>query len=82
MIDVHRLRPLITLVLVLVTLAPSFAEMFTADLSPIVVLVRLALALALIGTLVWLISRVLLHYARIQAAGGRGSEDSQSSPQF
>lgn len=82
MIDVHRLRPLVTLALVLLTLLPSFVEMFTEDLSPIVVLARLALALALIGTLVWLISRVLLHYARIQAAGEQGREDSQSSPQF
>jgi len=79
-VDVHRLRPLITLVLVLVTIAPSFAEMFTSGLSPVVVLLRLALALALLSTLVWLISRVLLHYARIQAA--REREDSQSSPQF
>lgn len=82
MIDVHRLRPLITLALVLLTLLPSFVEMFAEDLSPIVVLARLALALALIGTLVWLISRVLLHYARIQAAGEQRREDNQSSPQF
>lgn len=82
MIDVFRLRPLITLVLTLLTLLPSLVEMFTEDLSPIVVLVRLAMTLALIATLVWFISRVLLHYARIQAEVESRREDSQSSPQF
>jgi len=83
-IDVRRLRPLIIVVLAFIILLPSFIEMLTQGLSPIVVLARLAMALGLIGTLVWLVSGVALHYARIQAlAGGeKGSEDSQSDPQF
>ena len=67
MVDIRRLRPLFIVVLTFITLLPSFFAMATQDLSPIVVLARLVEALALIGTLVWLVSGVVLHYARIQA---------------
>jgi len=86
MVDVRRLRPVIVLVLALITLLPSLFEMATQGLSPIVVLARLAEALGLIGTLVWLVSGVVLHYARIQAVSeaGRdqGSEETKATSQF
>ena len=79
MLDVRRFRPIFVAVLAFLTLLPSLFEMVTQGLFPIVVLARLAEALGLIGTLVWLVSGVVLHYARIQAdskaAGNQGSED-------
>lgn len=86
MIDVHRLRPLISVVLALLALAPSLIEMATQGLSPILVLARLAQALALFGTMVWLVTGVVLHYARIQAGtnlvAGQEREDTQQRSQF
>lgn len=86
MIDVRRLRPLIIVVLAFITLLPSFIEMVTQGLSPIVVLARLAVALGLIGTLVWLVSGVVLYYAQIQAGSearpDEGSEETQATSQF
>jgi hypothetical protein len=86
MVDVSRLRPLIVVVLALLTLVPSFIEMATQGLSPILVLARLAQALALFGTLVWLVTGVVLHYARIQAgtelAQNQDREDTQQRSQF
>lgn len=79
MVDVRRFRPIFVAVLAFLTLLPSLFEMVTQGLSPIVVLARLAEALGLIGMLVWLVSGVVLHYARIQAkseaGGNQGSED-------
>jgi hypothetical protein len=67
MADVRRLRPVVTIVGVIVVLLPSFDEMVTEDLSPLTVLFRLAEAMVLLSALVWLVSAVVLHYARIQA---------------
>lgn len=86
MIDVHRLRPLISLVLALLALMPSLIELVTQGLSPILVLARLAQGLALFGTLVWMVSGVVLHYARIQAGTISGAsterEETQQRSQF
>jgi len=64
--DIRRCRPLIVIVLAIVVLLPSFDEMLTQGLSPLTVLARFAECLAVIGILVWVVSAVVLHYARIQ----------------
>jgi hypothetical protein len=81
MSDIRRLRPVVVVVLTIVFLLPSLNQMATQDLSPLVVLTRLVEAMALVGTLVWLVSAVMLHYARIQAdsQAGRGREDETQS---
>lgn len=66
-LDVRRFRPVMVVALTLVTLVPSLYEMFTEDLSPLVVLIRLAETFPLMGLMVWLVSGVALRYARIQA---------------
>jgi hypothetical protein len=71
MTDIRRLRPVVAVVLTIVFLLPSLDQMVTQDLSPLVVLLRLVEALALVGTLVWLVTSVMLHYARIQAEAQR-----------
>jgi hypothetical protein len=43
-------------------------------LSPLTVLARLALSLAVVGALVWAVSALVLHYARIQVKSGREQE--------
>ena len=73
MSDVRRLRPAVAVVLAIVFLLPSFDEMVTQDLSPLAVLVRVVEAMALVGTLVWLVTAVVLHYARIQAESQGGA---------
>jgi hypothetical protein len=81
MSDIRRLRPVVVVVLTIVFLLPSLNQMATQDLSPLVVLTRLVEAMALVGTLVWFVSAVMLHYARIQAdsQAGRGREDETQS---
>ncbi len=54
--------------LAVLALSPSLFEMVTQGLSPETVLARLAMALLLIGGLVWLVSGVVVHYARVQAS--------------
>jgi hypothetical protein len=71
MADIRRLRPVIVVALVIVVLLPSLDEMATQNLSPLTVLVRLTEGLAFIGTLVWLVSAVVIHYARIQVEAQR-----------
>jgi len=66
--DVRRLRLLGVVILALITLVPSAVEMFRQNLSPVTVLLRLVLALVVLGVLVWAISGVVLHYARVQVA--------------
>jgi hypothetical protein len=79
--DIRRLRPVVAVVLTIVFLLPSLNEMATQDLSPLVVLSRLVEAMALVGTLVWLVSAVMLHYARIQAdAQAGGSREDETHP--
>lgn len=66
-VDVHRLRPALAIVLAAITLIPSLLEYFAGDLPIILVLVRFAEALVVIGALVWSVSYVVLRYARTQA---------------
>jgi hypothetical protein len=74
MLDIRRVRPLIVIVLTTVALLPSMDEMITQGLSPLTVLVRLAEGLVVIGALVWAVSGVVLHYARIQAQSPRSRD--------
>jgi hypothetical protein len=64
--DVRRLRPLIVIVLAIVTLLPSFDQMLTQGLSALSVLARFAASLAVCGALVWVVSAIVLYYARVQ----------------
>lgn len=52
--------------LALVVVAPSVVAMFREGLSPVTVLLRLVLTLVVVGLLVWTISGLVLHYARVQ----------------
>jgi hypothetical protein len=65
--DVQRLRPLASIILALVMVLPSLWEMFTGNLTAATLLLRLALALVVSGVLVWIVTGVVLHYARVQA---------------
>jgi hypothetical protein len=73
--DIRRLRPVIVIVLATVVILPSMYEMVTQALSPLTVLFRLAQGLAVIGILVWIVSAVVVHYARIQVKSQRGGGD-------
>jgi uncharacterized membrane protein YdbT with pleckstrin-like domain len=64
--DIRRLRPLASVVLTVIVMAPSFVEMGTQALSALSVLERLAVSLALVSVLVWLVTGLFLHYARVQ----------------
>jgi hypothetical protein len=64
--DVRRLRPLASVIVTVLVMTPSFVEMGTQSLSALSVLERLAASLALVSVLVWLLSGLVLHYARTQ----------------
>jgi hypothetical protein len=64
--DVRRLRPLASVIVTVLVMTPSFVEMGTQSLSALSVLERLAASLALVSVLVWLVSGLVLHYARTQ----------------
>ena len=72
--------------LALIVLLPSLDEMVTQGLSPLTVLARLAESLAVVGALVWAVSAVVLHYARIQVESpqerGAGERNPCLTPQF
>jgi hypothetical protein len=53
-------------IVTVLVMAPSFVEMGTQDLSALSVLERLAASLAVVSVLVWLVSGLVLHYARTQ----------------
>jgi hypothetical protein len=72
--DVRRLRPILVIALTMVVLLPSLDDMVVGGLSPLTVLARLALSLAVVGALVWAVSALVLHYARIQVKSGRDQE--------
>ena len=72
--DVRRLRPVLVLALTIVVLLPSLDDMVVGGLSPLTVLARFAVSLAVVGALVWTVSALVLHYARIQVKSGRDQE--------
>jgi hypothetical protein len=72
--DVRRLRPVLVLAVTVVVLLPSLDDMVVGSLSPLTVLTRLALSLVVVGALVWAVSALVLHYARIQVKSGREQE--------
>jgi hypothetical protein len=74
LMDIRRLRPLIVIVLSVMVLAPSLEQMLTQGLSPLTVLARFAGSLAIVGALVWGVSAVVLHYARIQVESPRSGD--------
>jgi len=77
--DVRRFRPFVVIVLTLIVLSPTLDEMVTQGLSPLTVLIRLAVSLAVVGALVWAVSGVVLHYARIQVQSPRsGDQESET----
>jgi hypothetical protein len=76
--DVRRFRPIVVIVLTVIILIPTLDEMVTQSLSPLTALSRLAVTLAVIGALVWAVSAVVLHYARIQVESARGDQESGS----
>lgn len=63
----RRLRPLVIVIVTVITIFPSLVQTVTQNLSAISVLTRLAVSLFLIGSLVWIVTAVMVHYARIQA---------------
>jgi hypothetical protein len=72
--DVRRLRPVLVLALTVAVLLPSLDDMVVGGLSPLTVLARFALSLAVVGALVWAVSALVIHYARIQVKSGREQE--------
>jgi hypothetical protein len=72
--DVRRLRPILVLALTVVVMLPSLEDMVVGGLSALTVLARLAVSLAVVGALVWAVSALVLHYARIQVQSGRDQE--------
>jgi hypothetical protein len=64
--DVRRFRLVAAIVVAIVVLLPTLDEMVSQGLSPLIVLVRLVEALIVAGILVWCVSGVVLHYARVQ----------------
>jgi amino acid permease len=64
--DVRRLRPLASVIVTVLVMTPSFVEMGTESLSALSVLERLAASLALVSVFVWLVSGLVLRYARTQ----------------
>jgi hypothetical protein len=77
--DVRRFRPVVVIVLTVIVLAPTLDEMATQSVSPLAALARLALSLAVVGALVWAVSAVVLHYARIQVESARGGDQESGS---
>jgi hypothetical protein len=63
----QRLRPLITLVLALVVILPGLWGVVLGRVAPLTLLAHLAESLCVAAVLVWLVSGVVLHYARVQA---------------
>ena len=78
-VDIRRLRPVIVIVLAVIVLLPSLDEMLTDSVSPLVVLARLAESLAVVGSLVWAVSAVVLHYARIQVESHRSGDQENAN---
>jgi hypothetical protein len=77
--DVRRFRPLVTVLLTVLVMLPSYVEMLTRGLSATTVLQRLVEALAIASVLVWVVSAVLVHYAKVQSAS---SVDDGETGQF
>ncbi|MDA8080389.1 MAG: hypothetical protein M0Z96_02070 [Actinomycetota bacterium] len=75
--DIQRYRPLAVVVISIFVLLPTFDEMLTQSLSMLVVLFRLAEVMFVDSIMVWLVSSVLLHYARTQSRAER-VKDSQA----
>lgn len=66
-IDVQRFRPVATVVAAALFMLPSLAELAAGNLSAVSFLVRLALALIVCAVLVWILTGLVLRYARMHA---------------
>lgn len=86
--DIERIRPLSAIVLALVMVAPSVLEYLHNLVDFGSLLGRVVLALLVSGALVWLVTSVILYYARAQLtagedpmgmAGAAGGEDGEKS---
>jgi hypothetical protein len=73
-IDVQRFRPVATVVAAALLMVPSLADLAGGNLSAVTFLVRLALALAVCGVLVWALTGMVLRYARMHAQRPAESE--------
>ncbi len=81
--EVQRFRPLATVVLAVAMVVPSLWEVVGGNLSALTLLVRLALALPVCAVLVWVVTGVVLRYARIQArARGEGEQFPRARADF
>lgn len=65
--DIHRFRPLVTMIATVLVLSPSIFEVFEQSLTMLAFLLRLAETLCFMGVLVWSASAVFIRYARHQA---------------
>ena len=73
-VDVQRFRPVATVVVAALLMLPSLGELAGGNLSAVTFLVRLALAVAVCGVLVWAVTGVVLRYARMHAQRTAESE--------
>lgn len=65
--DIYRFRPLAVIISSVLVTLPSIIEMATQGLSILDVLTRLVISILFMGALVWLVTGLLVRYARIQA---------------
>ena len=65
--DIYRYRPLLVVVLSILVMLPTLDELVSQDLSLLIVLFRLAETIFVDSVVVWLVSSVLVRYARTQA---------------
>src|ERR1700722_107504 len=73
-IDVQRFRPVATVVLAALLMLPSLGEFAAGNLPAVTFLARLALALAVCAVLVWVLTGMILRYARMHAQRSAESE--------
>ena len=73
-IDVQRFRPVATVVAAALFMVPSLAELAGGNLSAVTFLFRLALALVVCAVLVWVVTGLILRYARMHAQRPAESE--------
>lgn len=71
--DIYRFRPLAVIVSSVLVTIPSVIEMITQGLSILQVLIRLVISVLFMGALIWMITGLLVRYAKVQAQAERES---------
>lgn len=74
--DIYRFRPLAVIVASILVIIPSVVEMVTQGLSAIEVLLRLCISIIVMGILVWLLTGLVLRYAKLQEKVERDADSS------